>query len=134
MVNEGSTRMTRRMQVWLSVGFMALASGSVLAQEGDPAAGAKVFNKCKACHVVDEAKNRVGPTLHGVFGRTAGTVEGFKYSSAMKDSGIVWSDETITEYVSDPKAFVPGNRMAFPGLKKPEDITNLLAYLHEEAG
>lgn len=125
--------MMRRMQVWLSVGFVALASGSVAAQEGDPAAGAKVFNKCKACHVLDEEKNRVGPYLHGVFGRTAGSVEGFKYSSAMKESGIVWSDETITEYVSDPKGFVPGNRMAFPGLKKPEDIANLLAYLHEEA-
>jgi cytochrome c2 len=132
-VNEGSMPMMRRMQVWLSVGFVALASGSVVAQEGDPAAGAKVFNKCKACHVLDEEKNRVGPYLHGVFGRPAGSVEGFKYSSAMKDSGIVWSDETITEYVSDPKGFVPGNRMAFPGLKKPEDISNLLAYLHEEA-
>jgi cytochrome c2 len=125
--------MTRRMQVWLSAGFVALASGSVAAQEGDPAAGEKVFNKCKACHVVDAETNRVGPSLHGVFGRTAGTVEGFNYSSAMKDSGVVWSDETITEYVSDPKGFVPGNRMAFPGLKKPEDIANLLAYLHQEA-
>lgn len=125
--------MMRRMQVWLSVGFVALASSAVVAQEGDPAAGAKVFNKCKACHVVDAETNRVGPYLHGVFGRPAGTAEGFKYSSAMKDSGIVWSDETITEYIADPKAFVPGNRMAFPGLKKPEDITNLLAYLHEEA-
>ena len=125
--------MMRRIQVCLSVGVVALASSAVVAQEGDPAAGEKVFNKCKACHVVDEARNRVGPTLHGVFGRTAGTVEGFKYSSAMKESGIVWSDETITEYVSDPKGFVPGNRMAFPGLKEPEDIANLLAYLHEEA-
>ncbi|MGH6919151.1 MAG: c-type cytochrome [Geminicoccaceae bacterium] len=125
--------MTRPMQLLLGVALAALASSSVLAQEGDPAAGAKVFNKCKACHVLDEEKNRVGPYLQGVFGRTAGSVEDFKYSSAMKESGIVWSDETITEYVSDPKAFVPGNRMAFPGLKKPEDIANLLAYLHEEA-
>jgi cytochrome c2 len=127
-------QMTRQMQVWLSVAFVALVSSSVHAQEGDPEAGAKVFNKCKACHVVDEQKNRVGPYLHGIFGREAGTAEGFKYSSAMKDSGIVWTDETIAEYVSDPRAMVPGNRMAFPGLKKQEDITNLLAYLHEEAG
>jgi cytochrome c len=131
MNDRGSIQMTRRLQVMLSVALVALANGSVLAQEGDPAAGEKVFNKCKACHVPDEDKNRVGPYLHGVFGRPAGTAEGFTYSSAMKESGIVWDEETIAEYVADPKAFVPGNRMAFPGLKKEEDITNLLAYLKE---
>ena len=124
-------QMTRPMQVLLSVAFVALASGPVLAQEGDPAAGEKVFNKCKACHVLDEEKNRVGPYLLGVIGRPAGTAEGFTYSSAMKESGVVWDEETIAEYVTDPKAYIPGNRMAFPGLKKPEDVTNLLAYLKE---
>ncbi len=68
----------------------------------------------------------------GVIGRPAGTAEGFKYSDAMKNSGIVWSEETIAEYIADPKAYVPGNRMAFPGLKKQEDIKNLIAYLKEE--
>jgi cytochrome c len=129
--NEGSMQMTRPMQVLLSVAFVALASGPLLAQEGDPAAGEKVFNKCKACHVLDEEKNRVGPYLLGVIGRPAGTVEGFTYSPAMKDSGIVWDEETIAEYVADPRAYIPGNRMAFPGLKKQEDVTNLLAYLKE---
>jgi cytochrome c len=124
-------QMTRPMQVLLSVVFVALASGPLLAQEGDPAAGEKVFNKCKACHVLDEDKNRVGPYLHGVFGRPAGTAEGFTYSPAMKDADIVWDEETIAEYVTDPKAFIPGNRMAFPGLKKQEDVTNLMAYLKE---
>jgi cytochrome c len=131
MNDRGSIQMTRRLQAMLSVAVVALASGSVLAQEGDPAAGEKVFNKCRACHVLDEDKNRVGPYLHGVFGRPAGTAEGFTYSSAMKESGIVWDEETIAEYVADPKGYVPGNRMAFPGLKKEEDITNLLAYLKE---
>ena len=102
-----------------------------LLAKADVAAGQREANKCKACHVLDEDKNRVGPYLHGVFGRPAGTAEGFTYSPAMKDSGIVWDEETIAEYVADPKAFVPGNRMAFPGLKKEEDITNLLAYLKE---
>lgn len=123
--------MTRPMQLLLGVALAALASSSVLAQEGDPAAGAKVFNKCKACHVLDEDKNRVGPYLHGIIGRPAGTAEGFTYSGAMKDSGIVWDEGTIAEYVADPKGYVPGNRMAFPGLKKPEDVTNLMAYLKE---
>ena len=126
-------QMTRRLQVVLGAALLTLAGSSVSAQEGDPAAGAKVFNKCRACHVVDEDKNRVGPYLHGVIGRPAGTAEGFKYSDAMKDSGIVWSEETIAEYIADPKAYVPGNRMAFPGLKKQEDIKNLLAYLKEES-
>jgi cytochrome c len=131
MNDRGSIQMTRRLQATLGAALVALASNSVLAQEGDPAAGEKVFNKCKACHVLDEDKNRVGPYLHGVFGRPAGTAEGFTYSSAMKDSGIVWDETTIAEYVADPKGYVPGNRMAFPGLKKEEDITNLLAYLKE---
>jgi cytochrome c len=126
-------QMTRRLQVVLGAALLTLAGSSVSAQEGDPAAGAKVFNKCRACHVVDEDKNRVGPYLHGVIGRPAGTAEGFKYSDAMKNSGIVWSEETIAEYIADPKAYVPGNRMAFPGLKKQEDIKNLIAYLKEES-
>jgi cytochrome c len=123
--------MTRRVGVTLSVALVTLTSGVVFAQEGDPAAGEKVFNKCKACHVLDEDKNRVGPYLHGIIGRPAGTAEGFTYSSAMKESGIVWDETTIAEYVADPKGYVPGNKMAFPGLKKQEDVTNLLAYLKE---
>ena len=118
---------------WLGLGLVALASGSALAQEGDPEAGAKVFNKCRACHVVDAAQNRVGPSLNGVFGRPAGTVEGFKYSNAMKDSGVVWSEETIAAYIADPKGYVPGNRMAFPGLKTQEEVTDLVAYLKTAA-
>ncbi len=124
-------QMTRLMQALLASALLALAGGPALAQEGDPAAGEKVFNKCKACHVPDEEKNRVGPYLLGIFGRPAGTAEGFTYSPAMKDSGIVWDEETIAEYLADPKSYVPGNRMAFPGLKKEEDIANLLAYLEE---
>ena len=108
------------------------ATGSALAQ--DAAAGEKVFAKCKACHVVDAPTNRVGPSLHGVMGRTAGTLEGFKYSESMiqhgKD-GLVWSNETIDQYLSDPKGFIPKNKMAFPGLKKPEDRANVIAYIDE---
>ena len=108
------------------------ATGSALAQ--DTAAGEKVFAKCKACHVIDAPTNRVGPSLHGVMGRTAGTLEGFKYSESMiqhgKD-GLVWSNETIDQYLSDPKGFIPKNKMAFPGLKKPEDRANVIAYIDQ---
>ena len=111
-------------------GTLVLWSSVGLAQ-GDPAAGEKVFNKCKACHVADEAQNRVGPHLVGLFGRQAGSVEGFKYSDAMKKSGVTWSEETIAEYIADPRGYIKGNRMAFVGLKDEEDVANLVAYLKE---
>lgn len=109
----------------------AVVTGPALA-DGDAAKGKKVFNRCKACHVADEAKNKVGPTLHGVFGRKAGTVEGFKYSDAMKNADVVWSEETIAKYVKKPKDFIPGNKMAFAGLRKDSQIEDLIAYLKEE--
>ena len=112
------------------VGAMTLGSGVALAQ-GDAEAGEKVFNKCKACHVADEPQNRVGPHLVGLFGRQAGSVEGFKYSDAMKESGVTWDEETIAEYIADPRGYIKGNRMAFVGLKDEEDIEDLIAYLKE---
>ena len=99
--------------------------------EGDVKKGKKVFNKCKSCHFVDKEKNKAGPHLVGVMGRTAGSVEGFKYSNAMKESGIVWSDDTLSQYLAKPKEFMPGNKMVFAGLKKEDQITDLLAYLKE---
>lgn len=107
-------------------------AGSALAQ--DAANGEKIFKKCAACHVANEAKNKVGPTLQGVFGRTAGTVEGFKYSESMiqhgKD-GLVWSADTISEYLANPKGYIPKNKMAYPGLKKPEERADVIAYLEQ---
>lgn len=102
--------------------------------EGDAAAGAKVFNQCKACHTLEAGKNRVGPSLHGIVGRPAGAVEGFKYSDAMKNSGLTWTPENLDKYLADPKGFIPGNKMAFAGVKKPEDRQNVIAYLKKEGG
>ena len=96
------------------------------------AAGEKVFKKCKACHYVDKEKNKVGPWLKGVVGRKAASVEGFKYSDAMKAKGaegLVWTKENLAQYLKAPKAFVPKNKMAFAGLKKDEDIQAVIAYL-----
>jgi cytochrome c len=110
----------------------ALALGSSVAlAEGDAAHGQVVFNKCKACHSVDEPKNKVGPYLVGVFGRPAGSVEGFKYSEAMKSSGITWDEQTIAEYLADPRGYIKGNRMAFVGLKNQQDIADVIAYLKQ---
>ena len=97
--------------------------------EGDAAKGQKVFAKCKTCHEIATAKNKVGPTLQGVIGRKAGTVEGFKYSEAMINSGVTWDAATIAEYVAKPKEFIAGNKMAFAGLKKEDEIADLVAYI-----
>jgi cytochrome c len=97
----------------------------------DIAAGQTIFNRCKICHSVEAGKNMVGPSLHGLFGRKAGTIDNYTYSEAMKNSGIVWDDDTLTKYLHDPKAFVPGDKMAFPGIKDDAQLADLLAYLHQ---
>ena len=97
---------------------------------GDVDAGEKVFKKCKACHVVDQEKNKVGPHLVNLFGRAAGSVEDYgKYSNALKDSGIVWNDETLNGFLEKPKVYVKGTKMAFGDLNKEEDRLNVIAYL-----
>lgn len=103
---------------------------AVSAQAQDLDAGKKVFNKCKACHAVGEgAKNKVGPQLNGIVGAEAAKVEGFKYSKAMIESGITWDEATLKEYLVKPRDLVKGTKMAFAGIKKDEDITNVIAYL-----
>lgn len=116
----------------LGLAMSALLAGSAYAA-GDAAAGANVFKKCAACHAVGEgAKNKVGPELNELFGRVAGTAPEFKYSKAMIDAGaggVVWSSETLHEFLTKPKDFVKGTKMSFPGLKEQADIDNLVAYL-----
>jgi cytochrome c len=107
-----------------------LASGSASAA-GDVKKGKKVFNKCKACHSLAKGKKRIGPSLYEVFGKKAGTSPKFKYSKAMMKSKVVWDDKTMDAYLTKPKKFMPGTKMAFPGLKKKKDRDNLIAYLKE---
>ena len=114
--------------VFTSLAALALSVGAAHAA-GDAAKGEKVFRKCKACHDAENEKNKVGPHLVGIIGRPAGTVDGFKYSDAMANSGITWDAATIDAYIAEPKTYVEGNRMAFPGLKKEDDRNDLLAYL-----
>jgi cytochrome c len=114
----------------LVAGVIAVASHSAVA-EGDVAKGEKLFKRCAACHSLEAGKKKIGPTLAGVFGRKAGAVEGFKYSKAMMESEIVWDEETIDQYLEKPKTFIPKNKMAFPGFKKPEQRADVIAYLKE---
>jgi len=108
---------------------MALASGSAMAA-GDAAKGKKVFKKCKACHTVNKGgKNRVGPNLFGISGQKAAMVKGYKYSKAMKASGLTWDDATMDKYLTKPKKLVPKTKMAFPGLKKAGQRADVIAYL-----
>jgi cytochrome c len=107
------------------LGFSAHAA---MAQ--DAAAGEKVFLKCKVCHQIgDTAKNSVGPVLTGVVGRPAGTYPGYSYSDANKNSGLTWDEATLTVYLKNPRAKVPGTKMTFPGLPSDDDIANVIAYL-----
>jgi cytochrome c len=118
-----------RLTVIVLAGLLAAPRASAAA---DSAAGQVVFNKCRICHTVKAGeRSTVGPNLHGVFGRHAGSLERFPYSPAMKNSGIVWDDASMAAFVRDPRKAIPGNRMAFPGIKNDENIADLLAYLHQ---
>jgi len=98
----------------------------------DATSGEKIFTQCKACHQIGEnAKNAVGPVLNGLFGRKAGTIEGFNYSAANKNSGITWDEATFREYIKDPRAKIPGTKMVFPGLKDPKQVDDIVAYLKQ---
>ena len=99
----------------------------------DVAAGEKVFALCRSCHVLDEGVNRVGPSLHKVVGRASGSVAGFSYSDANKNSGVTWTTDVLFKYLEDPKAFMPGTKMAFPGIKDAQDRANLVAYLESQS-
>ena len=108
----------------------ALGSGAAMA-EGDAAAGEKVFKKCKTCHTFDPGKKKIGPHLKGVVGRKAGTVEGYKYSKAMKAADITWDEANLDAYLKKPKTFLKGTKMSFAGLKKDAQRADVIAYLKE---
>jgi nitrite reductase (NO-forming) len=111
--------------------FATLGLASAALAEGDVEAGEKVFKKCQACHALEPGKKKVGPNLAGVFGRQAGTQPDFRFSKAMKESGIIWTEETLDAYLAEPKRFIPGNKMTFNGLRKEADRADVIAYIKE---
>jgi cytochrome c len=111
---------------------VSLATPQAFAQSGNAARGERVFNQqCKTCHSLEEGPSLTGPTLHGMFGRKAGTAPGFEFSEAMIKSGIVWDETTLAEYTRDPKAKVADTKMVFNGLKQAGQLADLVAYLKQ---
>ncbi|MDG2570890.1 cytochrome c family protein [Vibrio parahaemolyticus] len=114
----------------LSAALLLAGLGSAQAQ--DAAAGEKVFTQCRACHQIGEnAKNAVGPELNGLIGRHSGSVEGYNYSPANKNSGITWDEATFREYIKDPRGKIPGTKMIFAGVKDEQKVNDLVAYLKQ---
>jgi cytochrome c len=110
-----------------------LAAGSALA-EGNETRGERLFNQqCKACHTLDQGgHNLVGPNLHGLFGRKAGSAD-YQYSDAMKKSGITWDEKTLAEYLKDPKGKVPNTKMTYIGLRQAQQVEDMIAFLKKAA-
>jgi cytochrome c len=115
-----------------ALAVIALSATAPAALAQDLAAGKASFNKCLACHSIGEgAKNKVGPELNGLDGRKAGTAPDYNYSDANKNSGITWNEAQFKEYIQDPKAKIPGTKMAFAGIKKEQEVNDLWAYISQ---
>lgn len=126
------------MRATLVVAFASAIGAPISAQEGDAAAGEKVFRKCATCHTVTpDGKSKVGPDLYGVIGRTTGAVEDFTYSDVLTQAGAaghVWTEAELDIFLESPKKAFPGTKMTFAGLKKPEERANVIAYIASVSG
>jgi cytochrome c len=120
---------------WCGLAVPLALGATVPAAAQDVAAGQRLWSQCRACHSLEPGgRNGVGPNLHGVFGRRAGEVAGFRYSPAMKakgEGGMIWTEETLRDYLADPRRAVPGGSMTFVGISDPRQVGDLLAYLRE---
>jgi cytochrome c len=130
-----ASRVPGRVLGYVLAGMAAvLLVSPAVAAEGDAKAGETVFKKCAACHnLAKPPKNGIGPSLVGVIGRKAGSVEGFKYSDAMKNATVIWDDAALDSYLKDPKGFIPNNKMVLAPLSKPDERANVIAYLKQAA-
>lgn len=117
---------------------LALLGAPVAAAAQDAAAGQRVFNQCRACHTVEQGgRNGVGPNLWHMFGRRAGSVDGFRYSAAMRqrgEGGLAWDEATLRAYLAEPRAVVPGGSMSYAGLRNEQQMNDLIAYLRQATG
>ena len=119
--------------------ILATALGSAITgpalAAGNPDKGKQVFNgQCRACHSLEADKNGIGPSLHGVFGRKAGSLPDYNVSPAMKKANVTWTEDTLKQYLADPHKFIPGDKMVFAGIKNASQLEDLIAYLKQAAG
>jgi cytochrome c len=115
---------------WVMAAAFAAGSHAALA-DGDAARGEQKFGDCAACHAVENGVNNIGPSLYGVFGRKAGELADYRYSAALKRSGITWTAQTLDEFIADPQKLVPANRMPYGGMPDAGDRADLIAYLQQ---
>ena len=115
----------------VTAALLTAALVTVARADGDAARGEARFKDCAACHRLDAGANEVGPSLHGIFSRKAGELADFRYSPAMKRSGVIWTAETLDKYLADPQVFIPANRMPYAGLSNASDRADLIAYLQK---
>jgi len=119
----------RCLQSWALGALLLVSSLSLARADGDPAKGEEIYKRCQGCHSID--RNRTGPMHKGLFGRTAGTVPGFSYSDAMKNSGIVWNEQTLDQFLQGPRKMVPGTKMTYAGVADAQERADLVAYLKQ---
>ncbi len=120
------------MRVRILIGALALLAAAGAARaDGDPARGEKRFEECATCHTIERGVNNVGPSLFGLIGRKAGEIADFRYSPALKKSGLTWTPQALDTFIADPQKEVPGNRMPFAGMPDAADRADLIAYLQK---
>ena len=112
--------------------IFSIAIAIDIANAADPVNGKKVFKKCVACHSLQEGKNKIGPSLYNLLDRKAGLVEGYKYSKTMKNSGVVWDEESLDKFLTKPRKFIPKTKMAFRGIKNKSLRDDLIAFLKQK--
>ena len=114
--------------IFIIIGMILIILTISIANTADLVKGKKVFKKCVACHSLQEGKNKIGPSLYNLLGRKAGSVEGYKYSKAMKNSGVVWDEESLDKFLTKPRKFIPKTKMSFRGIKKKSLRDDLISF------
>ena len=114
--------------ILIIIGMIIIILTVSIANTADTVKGKKVFKKCVACHSLEEGKNKIGPPLNNLLGRKAGSVKGYKYSKAMKNSGVVWNEESLDKFLTKPRKFIPKTKMSFRGIKKKSLRDDLISF------
>ena len=120
--------------IFIIIGMIIIILTVSIANTADAEKGKKVFKKCVACHSLQEGKNKIGPSLYKLLGRKAGSVEGYKYSKAMKNSGVVWNEESLDKFLTKPRKFIPKTKMSFRGIKKKSLRDDLISFFKLKMG